>query len=193
VDGFVHLVRDRDVDSEYLALVKSHPRVWTSPTMPVPMTRDTIASLGETLPAHQIEGLRTAIQQREANGNAPNELFELHCRNLRKNHDAGMVIGLGTDGTGDGFGVHEQIDAYTHCGMTTMEAVVAGTGTNARLLHLDRMGTVAVKKEANFIVLNANPLDDITNTRRISSVYLKGKELDRKAMRGKLTTARATK
>jgi imidazolonepropionase-like amidohydrolase len=74
-----------------------------------------------------------------------------------------------------------------------MEAIVAGTGTNARLLHLDRMGTVAVKKEANFIVLNANPLDDITNTRRISSVYLKGKALDRQAMRGRFMTARAKK
>jgi len=193
VDGFVHEVRDRDVDSEYLALVKSHPRVWTSPNMPVPRTRDTIASLAETLPANQIEGMRTAIQQREAKGNPPDELFELHCRNLRKIHDAGMVIGLGTDGTGDGFGAHEQIDGYTHCGMTTMEAIVAGTGTNARLLHLDRMGTVAVKKEANFIVLNANPLDDIINTRRISGVYLRGKELDRQALKGRFTSARAKK
>ena len=39
IDGFVHMVRDRDVDEEYLALVKSHPKVWTGPNMPVPMTR----------------------------------------------------------------------------------------------------------------------------------------------------------
>ena len=104
----------------------------------------------------------------EAKGNPPNELFELHCRNLRKIHDAGMVIGMGTDGTGDGFGSHEQIEAYTRCGMTPMEAIVAATGTNARILHLDRMGTVAVGKEASFNVLDANPLDGITNTRRLS-------------------------
>lgn len=192
VDGFVHLVRDRDVDDEYLALVKSHPRVWSGPNMPFPATRDMVESLAETLPADQIERMRAAIKQREANGNPPNELFELHCRNLRKIHDAGMVIGLGTDGTGDGIGAHEQLAAYTQCGMTTMEAIVAATGTNARILKLDRMGTFAVKKEADFIVLDANPLDDIGNTRRISSVYLRGKEVDRKGLRAKFIAAGKT-
>jgi imidazolonepropionase-like amidohydrolase len=185
VDGFVHLVRDKDVDSEYLALVKAHPRVWSGPNIPMPMTRDTVASLAETLPGSQIERMRAAITQTEVNGRVPDELFELHCRNLRKIHDAGMVIGLGTDGTGDGIGAHEQLAAYTQCGMTTMEAIVAGTGTNAKILRLDRIGTVAVTKEADFVVLDANPLDDIANTRRISAVYLRGKTVDRGALRDK--------
>jgi len=185
IDGFVHLVRDRDVDEEYLAAVKAHPKVWSGPNMPVPSTQNTVASLAETLPAAQIETMRKQLAQREAKGDPPNDLFELHCRNLRKIHDVGMVIGMGTDGTGDGFGAHEQIEAYTRCGMTPMEAIVAGTGTNAKVLHLDRMGTVAAGKEASFNVLDANPLDAITNTRRISKVYLRGKELDRQAMRAK--------
>jgi imidazolonepropionase-like amidohydrolase len=185
VDGFVHMVRDRDVDGEYLALVKSHPAVWTGPNMPVPMTRETIASLAETLPAAEIEKMRAAVQAREAKGNPPDELFELHCRNLRQIHDAGMVIGLGTDGTGDGIGVHQQMAAYTRCGMTAMQAIVAATATNARLLELDRMGTVARTKQASFVVLDANPLDDIGNTRRISGVWLRGKEIDRAALRSK--------
>ena len=190
VDGFVHLVRDRDVDAEYLAAVKAHPRVWSGPNMPVPPTRDTIASLAETLPAKQIEGMRAQLTQVEAKGNPPNELFELHCRNLRKIHEAGMVIAMGTDGTGDGFGAHEQIEAYTRCGMTPMQAIVAGTGTNARVLHLDRMGTVAAGKEASFNVLDANPVENITNTRRISRVYLRGKELDRQALKARFMTAK---
>jgi len=189
VDGFVHVVRDRDVDDEYLALVKAHPKTWTGPNIPVPPTMSTVTSLAETLPAAQIGPMRAQIQQREKNGNPPNELFELHCRNLRKIHAAGMVIGLGTDGTGDGFGAHDQIAAYTRCGMTPMEAIVAGTGTNARLLHLDRLGTVAAKKEAGFIVLDSNPLDDILNTRRIASVYLRGKQIDRNALRAKFMAA----
>ena len=188
VDGFVHLVRDRDVDEEYLAAVKAHPKVWSGPNMPVPATRDSIASLAETLPAKQVEAMRAQLAQADANGNPPNELFELHCRNLRKIHDVGMVIGMGTDGTGDGFGSHEQIEAYTRCGMTTMEAIVAATGTNARILHLDRMGTVAAGKEASFNVLDANPLESITNTRRISKVYLRGKELDRQALKARFMT-----
>jgi imidazolonepropionase-like amidohydrolase len=94
-----------------------------------------------------------------------------------------MVIGLGTDGTGDGFGAHEQIEAYTRCGMTTMQAIVAGTATNARILHLDKMGTIAAGKEASFNVLDANPLEQITNTRRIFRVYLRGQEVDRQALK----------
>ena len=193
VDGFVHVVRDRDVDAEYIALVKAHPRTWTGPNIPVPMTKSTVEALAETLPANQVERMRTQVQQREMKGNPPNELYELHCRNFRKIHEAGMVIGLGTDGTGDGIGPHEQIFAYTQCGMTKMEAIVAGTGTNARLLKLDRMGTVAAKKEASFNVLDANPLDDIDNSKRIAAVYLRGKELDRKALRAKFMAGAAKK
>ena len=193
VDGFVHMVRDRDVDAEYLALVKSHPRAWTGPNIPVPLTKDTVESLAETLPANQVERMRTQVQQREMKGNTPNDLFELHCRNFRKIHEAGMVIGLGTDGTGDGIGPHDQIFAYTQCGMTTMEAIVAATGTNARLLKLDRMGTVAAKKEASFNVLDGNPLDDIGHSRHIAAVYLRGKEIDRNALKATFMAAAVKK
>jgi len=99
-----------------------------------------------------------------------------------------MVIGLGTDGTGDGIGAHEQMAAYAQCGMTTMQAIVAGTSVNARLLKLDRMGSIAVKKEASFNVLDANPLDAIGNSKRIAAVYLRGKEVDRTALRAKFMT-----
>ena len=74
--------------------------------------------------------------------------------------------------------------------MTPMQAIVAATGTNARILHLDRMGVMAAGKEASFNVLDANPLDTITNTRRISKVYLRGKELDRQALRTGFMTAK---
>ena len=100
---------------------------------------------------------------------------------------------FGTDGTGDGFGPQEQILYYTKCGMTAKEAIMAGTSINARILFMDKLGTVAAGKEASFIVLNANPLDDITNSRKIASVYLRGKEVDRKALRSKWTAAAATK
>ena len=194
VDGFVHEVRDRDVDDEYIALVKSHPKVWTGPNMPGPgQTMEDVNLLAETLPANQIERMRRGVETRMAAGNRPNELFQLHCRNLKRIHDAGMIIGLGTDGTGDGFGAQEQILYYTRCGMTAKEALMAGTSVNARILFMDKLGTVAAGKEASFIVLNANPLDDITNTRKIASVYLRGKEVDRKGLRNKWTGTTATK
>jgi imidazolonepropionase-like amidohydrolase len=191
VDGFVHTVRDRDVDEEYLTIVREHPNVWTGPNLPgTPATRADIEALRETLPAEEIASMEEALAEREASGNtAPSQLFELQCRNLRRIHDAGMVLGLGTDGTGDAFGVHQEMADYARCGLTPHEAIVAATGTNARVLHLDRLGTVAVGKSADFVVLEANPLDDITNTRRISRVYLAGTEVDRAALRARWTGA----
>ena len=186
VDGFVHTVRDRDVDDEYIALVKAHPKVWTGPNIPGPgSTGEEINTLAETLPASTVANMRRQLEQRKAAGNPPNQLFELHCRNVKKIHDAGMIIGLGTDGTGDGFGAHEQIAFYARCGFTTAEAIQAATSVNARILGLTRMGTVATGKEADFVVLDANPLESIVNTHKINKVYLRGAEVDRAALRTK--------
>jgi imidazolonepropionase-like amidohydrolase len=186
IDGFVHTVRDRDVDEEYLALVKANPRVWTGPNIPSPGdTEDEIALLAETLPASTIATMRKQLAQRTAAGNPPNALFELHCRNLKRIHDAGMIIGLGTDGTGDGFGAHQQIAYYVRCGFTAAEAIRAATSVNASILRLSRMGTVGAGKEASFVVLNANPLDAVTNTRKIDRVYLRGEQVDRGALRAR--------
>src|SRR5919197_5689479 len=150
IDGFVHTVRDRDVDDEYIALVKAHPKVWTGPNIPGPgESEDEINALAETLPASTIANMRRQLEARKAAGNPPNALFELHCRNVKKIHDAGMIIGAGTDGTGDGFGVHQQLAYYARCGFTTAEAIQAATSVNARILGLTKMGTIVAGKEAD--------------------------------------------
>jgi imidazolonepropionase-like amidohydrolase len=63
---------------------------------------------------------------------------------------------------------------------------VAATRTSAEILKLDDLGTVAPGKSADFIVLDANPLEDIKNTRRIANVYLRGGAVDRAAVRARM-------
>jgi imidazolonepropionase-like amidohydrolase len=65
-------------------------------------------------------------------------------------------------------------------GMTPMQVIVASTRNAAEFLRMNDAGTLVANKSADFIVLDANPLDDIANTRRISSVYLRGVAVDRK-------------
>ena len=64
-------------------------------------------------------------------------------------------------------------------GMSPAEVITAATGTSAELMEMPDVGTVAAGKSADFVVLDANPLEDITNTREIDAVYLRGAAVDR--------------
>ena len=72
-------------------------------------------------------------------------------------------------------------------GMTPMQVIVAATSRAAEYLKLDKMGILAAGKDASFLVLDGNPLDDISNTQRISKIYIKGAEIDRPSLRPSLT------
>jgi imidazolonepropionase-like amidohydrolase len=63
--------------------------------------------------------------------------------------------------------------------MTPAQALTAASRTSAEVLRLDRHGVIAPGKSADFIVLDADPLENILNTRRISAVFLRGIEIDR--------------
>ena len=183
VDGFAHTVRDRDIDEEYLALVREYPDVWTIPNLPgSPVTLDDLSWLSETLPPFEVESLRAQAERLEAEG--PGESFELQCRNLARNREAGMSIGMGTDsGVSVAWTTHTELRDMAGCGLTPMEVIEAAARVNAKILGLDDLGTVEAGKRASFVVLDANPLDDIANTRRIDSVYLRGVPVDRAALR----------
>jgi imidazolonepropionase-like amidohydrolase len=87
-------------------------------------------------------------------------------------------ITLGTDGN-RAWGPHEEMQDMVIAGMTPMQVIVAATRNSAEFLRMSDAGTLEAGKRADLIVLDANPLDDITNTRRIAAVYLRGVAVDR--------------
>lgn len=185
LDGFAHGVRDQDIDDEFIAMIAERPDVYLIPNLPGSglTSVDDLAWLAETLPPEAIQQMREQIEGGADGG--PSESFMIQARNLTRLRDAGMPIGLGTDGSGAGWNVHEEMADMVAAGMTPAEVIVAATSTSAELLGLEDLGTIAPGKSADFIVLDANPLDDIKNTRRIADVYLRGARVDRESVRAR--------
>jgi len=185
IDGFAHGVRDKDVDDEFMTLLKQRPEVFVIPNLPERQINDDFAWLGDTVPAAEITRLREAAATMKPDAaKQARELYEIQARNLARLNAAGARIGFGTDaGISVGWVAHTELADMVAAGMTPAQVLVAATRTSAEILRLDRLGAIAPAKSADFIVLDGNPLDDITNTRRISRVYLRGHEVDRAAMR----------
>ena len=101
--------------------------------------------------------------------------------------EEGVDIVLGTDAGAVpyhpfGYTGHRELEIYVRLGMTPMQALHAGTRIAAEHLGLTDMGLLAPGYRADLLVLSANPLEDIRNTRTIDSVYLRGRVLDREAL-----------
>ena len=186
IDIFAHGIRDKDVDDEALALFKQHRNVVVIPNLPErETTEQDLQFAAETVPAAQIKRMRDAEASRKPEAvQRAREFYAVQARNLAKLNASGVRIGFGTDSSAEvGWNAHQEMTDMVAAGMTPAQVLVAATKTAAEIVKLDQLGTVAAGKSADFLVLDANPLDNINNTRRIAKVYLRGKELDRAAMR----------
>jgi imidazolonepropionase-like amidohydrolase len=185
IDGFAHGVRDKDIDEEFITLIKQHPNVFVIPNLPDRGVAEDDTWLMETVPADEVKRAKEALAKRTpAQLKQQSDLFGVQARNLAKLNAAGVTIAYGTDaGVSVGWPAHAELADMVAAGMTPAQVIVAATKTSAAILKLDQLGGIAPGKSADFIVLDGNPLDDITNTRRIDRVYLRGQAIDRAALK----------
>ena len=177
IDAFAHGIRDMDVDDEVVELFRERPHVVLVPNLPGTGVATDLSWLSDTIPPDQLE----QMQERSVDRPAAQEAFGIQARNLARLSAEGVTVAFGTDG-GAGWSPHAEMEDMVMAGMPPAEVIVAATGTSADLLALDDVGTLEAGKSADFVVLEANPLDDITNTRRIVDVYLRGTAVDRAAL-----------
>lgn len=174
IDTFAHGIRDVDADDEVVALVKARKNVVLIPNMP---DRGVVADyswLKGSVPDAELAKIQAGATDRPQ----AHASWLIQARNLKKLSDAGMTITVGTDGN-TAWAPHVEMEDMVASGMTPMQVLTSATKNGAEFLRIADAGTIAAGKSADLLVLNGNPLDDITNTRKIHAVYLKGVAVDR--------------
>jgi imidazolonepropionase-like amidohydrolase len=192
VDYIAHSVRDREVDEEFISLMKKR-HVFYSPTLTRELAVFTYSEtpeffsdpffLKESDPA-EIAKLNDPKRQETVRKDTGAAWYKDHMpiamRNLKALSDAGIPIAMGTDSGGgpgrfQGYFEHLELEYETKAGLTPMQALVSATSGAAAAMNISKqVGTLEKGKLADFVVLSANPLDDIKNTRTIESVWIGG-------------------
>jgi imidazolonepropionase-like amidohydrolase len=181
LDAFAHVpVRDRAVDEEFVSLVKQRPNLILVPNLPDRGVKTDLGWLKGHLPVGELQKLQAAATDRPEAQKA----FALQAANLARLVKEGVTIAMGTDGNTP-WGAHLEMADMVAAGMTPAQVLVAATRNGADLMGMKDIGAIEAGRSADFVVLDANPLTDITNTRRISSVYLRGAAVDRGGLRAK--------
>jgi imidazolonepropionase-like amidohydrolase len=198
VDIVAHSVRDMEIDDEFITLMKarnvpyvptltreiatfvyeSTPDFFSDPFFLEGASRDVIASLQE--PARQTAMRNSASAQRFKG------VLEIAKRNVKKASDAGVLIAMGTDSGSfperfSGYFEHLEMAIMVEAGMTPAAVLESATIGAARALQRDDLGRLTPGSRADFVVLDADPLANILNTRKIHSVWIAGNQVDRSA------------
>jgi imidazolonepropionase-like amidohydrolase len=203
VDVLVHTLMAEKVDDEFIAILQAKKPYWT-PVMGLGDRSELCDGdngfIEQALPdsvVADIKAGKTWLPSPPCSTPASAQFVQRE-ENLRYNFPkyiaAGARIVLGTDAGVSakyayGFAEHHEIGMYVRLGLTPAQAIIASTLRPTEVLRIKDTGLLAKGKRADFIVLNANPLENIHNTREIDSVYLSGVRLDREALQAKFKQA----
>jgi len=199
VDAFAHLVRDTVMDDGLVAaIVKKNVVVMGNLTTPLKPTfaatppwlspgDPMMTLLSAAVAAPVVARMRSYYSKRDAKAvEAARQRYGILQRSLARLNAAGAKIVLGADtGLEDhhfGFAEQLELQAMVEAGMTPGQAIVAATGRAAEFVNRHDTGVIRPGKRADFLVLDADPLENITNTRRISRIVIGNTEVDRQAL-----------
>ncbi len=202
IDAFAHLVRDREMSDALIAKMVRN-KIYVTPTLNAPdkgargsppawVDEPYLSGLlGDTVAPEVAVRIRNSFFGRDAAEVARRQAgYAILQRSLTKLAAAGAQIILGPDtGLEDiifGYAEQKELGLMVEAGMTPAQAIVAATSRAAQFVDLPDRGTLSPGKRADLLVLDANPLDDIRNTRRIAKLYLAGTEVDRAAIKASL-------
>ena len=195
-DFIAHSIRDKDVDDAVVAMLKrrnvcvcptlmrevstyvyeSTPAWFSDPLFLKRADAETIRQLKEPARQEQMKNSKSAQRYKVA--------LDQASRNLKKLTDAGVTIAMGTD-TGpparfQGYFELMELEMMAKAGLTPKQVLLSATRDAARCQKLDRdLGTLEPNKWADFVVLDADPLANVSNARQIADVYVAGNRVER--------------
>src|SRR6185503_16716874 len=188
-DFIAHSVRDKDIDEEFISLMKkrnigycptftreistfvyeSTPAFFSDPFFLGEADRDVVAQLQEPQRQEAMRKSQSAQRYKAA--------LVMAKRNLKKASDAGLLVAVGTDSGPfanrfQGYFEHLEMEMMAEAGLTPAQILRSATIDAARAMKLDSVGVLKAGAWADFVVLDRNPAQDIRNTRTISGVRI---------------------
>jgi imidazolonepropionase-like amidohydrolase len=192
VDILAHSVRDKEVDSEFIQLMKRR-RAYYIPTLDLEEAFFIYADQPQWLRSpFFVRGLQPSVKEMllspayvarlkaDPATEKHRQFLKTAEHNVKAVLDAGIPVGFGTDSGAmptriQGFAEHRELQLLVDAGFTPLQALHSATGVNAKMLEINsKTGTIEAGKSADLIVLDADPISDINNTGKILAIFHNG-------------------